>query len=66
MKNEVIFKICGKQYEKLTQFVEKHKKCRGCSAGEKFSFTFVPTMIGVIATVRCICGKSLDVSDMDL
>lgn len=66
MDNQVTFTIEGEQYKKLMAFVEEHKACRGLSAGEKFCFQFIPTMFGVIASARCTCGKSIDVTDMDM
>jgi hypothetical protein len=66
MDNQVTFTIKGEQYTKLMVFVEEHKACSGLSAGEKFFFQFIPTMFGVITTVRCRCGKSIDVTDMDM
>jgi hypothetical protein len=64
MEKNVTFKIEGEQYAKLMKFVEEHKSCRGLSAGEKFNFNFIPSLIGLITTVSCTCGKSIDLSDI--
>ena len=66
MDNQITFTIDGEQYTKVMAFVEEHQACRGLSAGEKFCFQFIPTMFGTIATVRCRCGKSIEVTDMDI
>lgn len=64
MENKVTFTIEGEQHTKLMEFVEEHKSCRGLSAGEKFNFNFIPSLMGLITTVTCTCGKSIDLSDL--
>ncbi len=65
MKDSVTFTIEGKKYSELMSFVEEHKTCKGCSAGEKFCFSFVPTMFGNCVTVSCSCGKKIDLTDSE-
>ena len=64
MPEKTVFTIEGLQQEQLNQFVEEHRKCRCCSAGEKFYFTFIPTMLGDVVTVGCTCGKKIDLSNI--
>lgn len=33
--------------------------------GGAFTYEFTPTSIGIVTTVRCSCGDTLDVSDYD-
>ncbi|MHB1484252.1 MAG: hypothetical protein ACYCYI_06265 [Saccharofermentanales bacterium] len=63
-KDKVTFTIEGEQFIKLTKFVEEHKKCKGLSAGEKFNFSFIPSLLGDIVTVSCTCGKSIYLTDI--
>jgi len=50
-----------------SHIVEKHtrngKETYGGAVGGRFTFTFVPTSIGTIATVKCACGDEFDDSD---
>lgn len=64
MEDKTVFIIEGEQQTRLLKFVEDHKNCRCCSAREKFCFTFIPCMLGIIISVRCTCGKTIDLSDL--
>jgi len=57
MKEKVTFLIEEKKFAKLCNFTEEHKKCPGISAGEKFCFKFVPTMLGVCPSVYSVCVR---------
>jgi hypothetical protein len=57
-----------------TKVWEKHHDCsiqpgisgeRCGTIGDRFSYTFTPTSLGIIAKVTCGCGKSLCLTDFN-
>ena len=67
-KKQRTFTIYGKYYEKLLAFEKKHKKSCGDkydSFGSLFAYTFVPSGLGDIVSVKCECGEVLFISDLD-
>lgn len=62
-ENKRTFTIYGKCYEKLVEFERKHEE--SCaekykdSFGSLLSYTFVPSGIGDIVSVKCECGEEL-------
>lgn len=62
------FTISDKEQEAIEKWQRKHKrKCSLRKDGENthYTYSFTPTGIGDIICVRCSCGKSIDVTDID-
>lgn len=67
------FDFSAKEWRRIEEWQNTHK-CRyrrpdggqyfGCSEGG-YEYTFCPTGLGMIATVRCACGAGLDASNPD-
>lgn len=53
------FEITGKDCEKVEKFIAQHKNCPMGSAGDHFTYTFIPTGIGMATTVTCSCGQKI-------
>lgn len=60
---KIAFEISGSDYINLTKFREQHKNCLHGAAGDQFSYTFIPTGLGMAITVRCSCGQELLLGD---
>ena len=60
---EVHFQISGKDYERLLEFKGIHKDCARGMVGDQFSYNFVPTSLGMLATVKCSCGREIHLGD---
>lgn len=65
MPDHLTFTVAGKQYQALMEFIEVHKNCNITSNGEKYSFVFTPSLVGVCASVSCSCGALLDLTDWE-
>lgn len=66
----ISFVLDEEQEEMARSFVSLHREscasARPLTLGEHFTYTFTPTGLGVIATVRCtLCGEELDLTDYD-
>ena len=55
----VVFSIAGKDASDLAKFKRLHKKCISGTTGDKYSYTFVPTTIGLATIVKCSCGQKI-------
>jgi len=72
LKNSAIFSaptisfvLDEDQVDRANRWAKQHKCAsagRYGSAGDKFSFTFCPSGIGDFVSVKCSCGKSLDLT----
>lgn len=62
----MVFEICDKELALVQEFENKHWNCGHPTAGERFTYLFCPTGLGVIIKVRCNCCKTEeDVTDYD-
>ena len=59
------FLLDADQEKKLAKWKKKHKKCKSSTEGVKFIYEFVPTGLGTIAKVKCLCGKEIDLTDSE-
>lgn len=67
--------LSKEQREVAWDWTRKHDTERHMSADKKHRFTgaiggaytwsFTPTSLGVVSTLKCACGEKLDVSDYD-
>ncbi len=57
----MIFEITKKMDEKIREW----DTCKAVDvSGAKFSYTFIPTSIGLVIKVRCdICNRELDLTE---
>ncbi len=64
---EMIFCISGENFKKLEEFRRVHMKtCRAKypdSLGAMFTYEFIPTGLGCLATVKCLCGAEEYIGD---
>ena len=58
-KDRISFEISGVDFDKLKKFKKQHEHCISGTAGDKLSYTFVPTALGLAATIKCSCGRDL-------
>lgn len=59
----VVFEIKGNDYEQLKRFQKQHNDCEKGFACEQFTYSFIPTGIGLATTVKCSCGQELMLGD---
>lgn len=53
------FTISEDEHKKINKWIKKHDKECSCgygTAGDKYSYTFLPTGLGTIGTIKCSCG----------
>lgn len=46
------------------QHLKKHSKYVNSAIGGMFTYSFVPTSIGEIITIKCVCGEEFTVRDL--
>lgn len=75
-KNHYGFPITKEEHKAIENWKKEHAakahglknledRLRSCGAiGEKYTYWFVPTSIGVIGTVKCSCGESFTFQDL--
>ena len=56
---DITFKIIGRDAKKLNEFQKLHDGCLEGLAGDRFSYSFSPTSLGMAITVSCSCGQKL-------
>jgi len=67
MTNKIIFELDYEESKRATDWIKKHnKKCKLSSGtiGDKFSYIFTPTGIGIFSTLNCPCGESFNRTDI--
>lgn len=69
MARDINFTITGAELEAVEEFKTKHRaSCaskQNLTAGEYWSYTFIPGGIGTVTIVKCnLCGKEEDVTDV--
>ena len=60
IEKELVFKICGKDYEELLEFKKIHDPCfenHHDFTGAQYKYTFIPTGLGDYIDVECSCGE---------
>ena len=67
---ELTFKITGTELDRVNEFKKKHRESctskQNLTAGEYWSYTFIPGGIGTIKTIKCnLCGEEENVTDYD-
>lgn len=65
----MIFSLSKKEQEKVDQFKEKHyctrPKYQGAIGG-RYTYSFTPTSLGSIVSIKCVCSAEKDITDYDL
>ena len=69
MARDINFTITGAELEAVEEFKTKHRaSCtskQNLTAGEYWSYTFIPGGIGTVITIKCnLCGEEEDVTDV--
>lgn len=69
MARDINFTITGAELEAVERFKTKHRaSCaskQNLTAGEYWSYTFIPGGIGTVIIVKCnLCGEEEDVTDV--
>lgn len=65
---ELTFKITGTELDKVNEFKKKHRESctnkQNLTAGEYWTYKFIPGGIGTIITIKCnLCGEEENVTD---
>ncbi len=63
----MLFKLTDEEFDKVYDWTKDHK-CDDdliATIGGKYSYVFIPTGLGMIKRVECICGDVLDLTDVD-
>lgn len=64
--NRIKFAIEGEDFKKYIKFEKQHEDCFIGSFGDQFSYTFSPSAVGTLITVKCSCGQTLRLGDIVL
>ena len=69
MARDINFTITGAELEAVEEFKTKHREScaskQNLTAGEYWSYTFIPGGIGTVITIKCnLCGEEEDVTDV--
>lgn len=62
-KNNIIFEITGKDLKNVKRFQKQHDDCPAGTAGDQFTYSFLPTGLGLFAYVKCSCGQTLTIGN---
>lgn len=58
------FELDDEQNKKVEEW-RNHCSERGGYNGNRVTFSFSPTGLGMIVSVECVCGEKLDLTDFD-
>ena len=58
-KGKILFEITGDDLRNVKKFRKQHKNCFQGVTGERFEYSFMPTGMGLAASVKCSCGQQL-------
>lgn len=62
-KDKIEFGISGNDFKNLKKFRKQHEDCLYGFTGGKFEYSFTPTGLGMIVSVKCTCGQTLSLGD---
>lgn len=62
-KDKIEFEISGEQLKNVKKFRKQHRKCVMGTFADRFEYTFVPTSLGLAASIKCSCGRSMPIGD---
>ena len=60
-KDKISFEIDGNDLKNVKKFRKQHKNCFQGMNGEQFEYSFMPTGLGLAASVKCSCGQKLTI-----
>lgn len=58
-KDIIEFEITGNDLKNVKKFRKQHKNCPKGMACEQFEYSFIPTGLGLVISVKCSCGQKL-------
>ena len=58
-KDKIEFEISGEQLENVKKFRKQHRNCVMGTVADRFEYTFIPTSMGLAASIGCSCGRSM-------
>ena len=59
-KDKIEFEISGNDFKNLKKFRKQHEDCLCGFDGGQFEYSFVPTGMGTLISVKCSCGQTLE------
>ncbi len=62
-KDKIEFEISGNDFKNLKKFRKQHEDCLYGFTDGKFEYSFTPTGLGMIVSVKCTCGQTLSLGD---
>lgn len=62
-KDKIEFEIMGQDFENVKKFRKQHSNCFKGMCAEQFEYTFVPSSLGLMASIKCSCGQSMSIGD---
>lgn len=62
-KDKIEFEVSGQHFENVKKFRKQHKNCFMGTCAEQFEYSFVPTSLGLAASIKCSCGQSMSLGD---
>lgn len=62
-KDKIEFEVSGQNFKNIKKFRKQHKNCFMGMCAEQFKYTFVPSSLGLMATINCSCGQSMSIGD---
>jgi len=66
MKDVMRFELTEEQKKRVEEWFQEHKcDADPGSIGGKFSYIITPTGLGDCVMVKCLCGESIDLTNVD-
>ena len=62
-KERITFEIAGDDFKKVEMFRKQHEGCAQGMTGERFTYSFIPTGLGLFSYVKCSCGQTMTIGD---
>ena len=62
-KDKIEFEVSGKDFTNVKKFRKQHKNCNMGMTAEQFEYSFTPTSLGLMATIKCSCGRSMTIGN---
>ena len=63
-EGKITFEIKDNDLKNVKKFRRQHKNCFRDLTGGQFEYSFIPTGLGLAASVTCSCGQTLTIGDL--